>query len=101
MAGATIPQRIALEGADQIKQALQQIGEAGRSAFQQIREAGQSVKLDAVEGAAKRAGVSVEEMRARSRRARHPRYAWRHLAGSRHPGDRDGEGDPGRRLGPE
>ena len=70
MAGSTITQRIALEGADQIKQALRQIGEAGRNAFQQIRDAGQDVKLDTVEAAAKRAGVSVEEMRARMAAAR-------------------------------
>ena len=70
MAGSTITQRIALEGADQIKQALRQIGEAGRNAFQQIRDAGQGVKLDTVEAAAKRAGVTVEEMRARMAAAR-------------------------------
>ena len=70
MAGSTITQRIALEGADQIKEALRRIGEAGRNAFQQIRDAGQGVKLDAVEAAAKRAGVSVEEMRARVAAAR-------------------------------
>jgi phage-related protein len=70
MVGSTITQRIALEGSDQIKQALRQIGEAGRNAFQQIRDAGQSVKLDAVEAAAKKAGVSVDEMRARVAAAR-------------------------------
>lgn len=70
MAGSTITQRIALEGADQIKQALRQLGEAGRNAFQQIRDAGQSVRLDAVEASAKRAGVSVDEMRARVASAR-------------------------------
>ncbi len=70
MAGSTITQRIALEGADQIKEALRKIGDAGRSAFQQIRDAGQSVKLDAVETAAKRAGVTVDEMRTRVASAR-------------------------------
>src|ERR1700754_2826237 len=72
MAGSTITQRIALEGADQIKQALGQIGEAGRNAFQQIRDAGQSVKLDPVEAAAKKAGISVDEMRASVAAARAP-----------------------------
>ena len=70
MAGSRVTQRIALEGADQIKQELRQIGDAGRNAFQQIRDAGQSVRLDAVETAAKRAGVTVEEMRARVAAAR-------------------------------
>src|SRR4249920_846259 len=67
MAGPTITQRIALEGADQIKQALSQIGKAGQEAFQQIRDAGEGVKLSAIEAAAKRVGVSVDEMRARLR----------------------------------
>src|SRR5438128_12605667 len=66
MAGSTITQRIALEGADQIKEALRKIGEAGRNAFQEIRDAGQSVKLDAVETAAKRAGAILDELRGRT-----------------------------------
>jgi len=70
MAGPTITQRIALEGADQIKQALSQIGKAGQEAFQQIRDAGEGVKLSAIEAAAKRVGVSVDEMRARGAAAR-------------------------------
>jgi hypothetical protein len=70
MAGPTITQRIALEGADQIKQALSQIGKAGQEAFQQIRDAGEGVKLSAIEAAAKRVGVSVDEMRARVAAAR-------------------------------
>ena len=40
MAGSTITQRIALEGAEQIKQALAQIGKSGQEAFQQIQQAG-------------------------------------------------------------
>jgi soluble P-type ATPase len=40
MAASTITQRIALEGADQIKQALAQIGKSGQEAFQQIQQAG-------------------------------------------------------------
>jgi hypothetical protein len=70
VAGPTITQRIALEGADQIKQALNQIGKAGQEAFQQIRDAGEGVKLSAIEVAAKRVGVSVDEMRARVAAAR-------------------------------
>lgn len=70
MAGPTITQRIALEGADQIKQALSQIGKAGQEAFRQIRDAGEGVKLSAIETAAKRVGVSVDEMRARVAAAR-------------------------------
>jgi len=69
MAGSTITQRIALEGADQIKQALAQIGKAGQEAFQQIQQAGENIKLDrplgAVEAAANRAGTSIDNMRSR------------------------------------
>src|SRR4051794_35731031 len=67
MTGQTITQRIALEGADQIKQALAQIGKAGQEAFQQIQQAGENIKLDrplgAVEAAATRAGTSIDSMR--------------------------------------
>src|SRR4051794_7676957 len=69
MAGSTITQRIALEGADQIKQALAQLGKVGQAAFAQIQAAGESVKLDkplgAMDVAASRAGASVDTMRVR------------------------------------
>ena len=69
MAGSTITQRIALEGADQIKQALAQIGKVGQEAFAQIQSAGENVKLDkpfgAVDAAAGRAGASIDTMRVR------------------------------------
>src|SRR5690242_15848522 len=69
MAGPTITQRIALEGADQIKQALAQIGKAGQEAFQQIQQAGEGIKLDrplgAVETAARNTGAAIDNMRGR------------------------------------
>ncbi len=69
MAGSTITQRIALEGAEQIRQALAQIAKAGQEAFGQIQQAGENVKLDrplgAVEAAATRAATSIEGMRTR------------------------------------
>ena len=69
MAGSTITQRIALEGAEQIKQALSQIGKVGQEAFAQIQAAGENVKLDkpfgAVDAAAGRAGASIDTMRVR------------------------------------
>src|SRR6188508_2795371 len=69
MATSTITQRIALEGADQIKQALAQIGKVGEAAFAQIQAAGENVKLDkpfgAVDAAAGRAGASIDTMRVR------------------------------------
>ncbi len=69
MAGSTITQRIALEGAEQIKQALSQIGKVGQEAFAQIQTAGENVKLDkpfgAVDAAATRAGSSIDTMRVR------------------------------------
>lgn len=69
MAGSTIIQRIALEGADQIRQALAQIGKVGQEAFAQIQSAGEKVKLDkslgAIDTAANRAGASLEGVRAR------------------------------------
>jgi hypothetical protein len=64
MAGPTITQRIALDGADQIKQALSQIGKAGQEAFQQIRDAGEGVKLSAIEAAA--TGAAKEAAAAQS-----------------------------------
>src|SRR4051794_30826110 len=69
MAGSTITQRIALEGAEQIKQALSQIGKVGQEAFAQIQTAGENVKLEkpfgAVDTAASRAGSSIDTMRVR------------------------------------
>src|SRR5436190_1641956 len=69
MAGSTITQRIALEGAEQIKQALSQIGKVGQEAFGQIQAAGENVKLDkpfnAVDAAGGRAGSSIDTMRVR------------------------------------
>ena len=69
MAGSTITQRIALEGAEQIKQALSQIGKVGEEAFAQIQAAGENVKLEkpfgAVDAAAARAGTSIDTMRVR------------------------------------
>jgi hypothetical protein len=69
MAGSTITQRIALEGAEQIKQALSQIGKVGQEAFAQIQAAGENVKLEkpfgAVDTAASRAGTSIDTMRVR------------------------------------
>jgi len=69
MAGSTITQRIALEGAEQIKQALSQIGRVGQEAFAQVQAAGENVKLEkpfgAVDTAAARAGTSIDAMRLR------------------------------------
>src|SRR3954471_13432281 len=69
MGGSTITQRIALEGAEQIKQALSQIGKVGQEAFAQIQSAGENVKLEkplgAVDAAAGRAGASIDSMRVR------------------------------------
>ena len=69
MAGSTITQRIALEGADQIKQALTQLGKVGQAAFAQIQAAGESVRLEkplgAVDAAANRVGASIDTMRIR------------------------------------
>lgn len=69
MPGSTITQRIALEGAEQIKQALAQIGKTGQDAFAQIQQAGEKINLDrslgSIDASAKRTGASVEEMNGR------------------------------------
>ena len=83
MAASTITQRIALEGADQIKQALAQIGKTGQEAFQQIQQAGEGIKLDqplgAVEAAARRspnAATTPSRSTPRSPPTRHGRNRW-------------------------
>src|SRR5689334_16453347 len=69
MAG-TIVQRIALEGADQIRQALSQIGKVGQEAFAQIQSAGEKVKVDkplgSVETAASRLVATLDGVRGRA-----------------------------------
>lgn len=69
MARPTISQRIALEGGDQIKRALAELGKAGEDAFAQLQKAGEKVNLSApaaaIEQASKRAGVTVDELRQR------------------------------------
>jgi hypothetical protein len=70
MAGSTIIQRIALEGADQIRQALAQLGRVGQEAFAQIQSAGEKVKIDkplgSVETAANRVGAALDGVRGRA-----------------------------------
>ena len=60
MARPTISQRIALEGGDQIKRALADLGKAGEDAFGKLQKAGEKVNLSgpvaAVEAATKRTG---------------------------------------------
>jgi hypothetical protein len=69
MARPTISQRIALEGGDQIKQALADLGKAGENAFAQLQKAGEKVNLSgpvsALEASTKRAGATVDELRQR------------------------------------
>ncbi|MDE2284707.1 MAG: hypothetical protein KGK33_08855 [Hyphomicrobiales bacterium] len=69
MARPTISQRIALEGGDQIKRALAELGKAGEDAFAQLQKAGEKVNLSApaaaIEQASKRAGATVDELRQR------------------------------------
>ncbi len=69
MARPTISQRIALEGGDQIKRALADLGKAGEEAFTQLQKAGEKVNLSApaaaIEQATRRAGATVDELRQR------------------------------------
>jgi hypothetical protein len=69
MARPTISQRIALEGGDQIRKALSDLGKAGEDAFAQLQKAGEKVNLSApitaIEGATKRTGAVVDELRQR------------------------------------
>lgn len=69
MARPTISQRIALEGGEQIKRALSDLGKAGEDAFGKLQKAGEKVNLSgpaaAVEAATKRAGTTVDELRQR------------------------------------
>ena len=69
MARPTISQRIALEGGDQIKRALADLGKAGEDAFAQLQRAGEKVNLSgpvsALEASTKRAGATVDELRQR------------------------------------
>jgi len=69
MARPTISQRIALEGGDQIKRALADLGKAGEDAFGKLQKAGEKVNLSgpaaAVEAATRRAGTTVDELRQR------------------------------------
>ena len=69
MARPTISQRIALEGGDQIKRALADLGKAGEDAFAQLQKAGEKVNLSgpvsALEASTKRAGATVDELRQR------------------------------------
>jgi predicted transcriptional regulator len=46
MAGKTISQRIALEGGDDIKKKLEELGAAGEKSFKQIADAAQKAKVD-------------------------------------------------------
>jgi hypothetical protein len=67
MARPTISQRIALEGGDQIKRALADLGKAGEDAFARLQKAGEKVNLSApaaaIEQAGKRASATVYELR--------------------------------------
>jgi len=69
MARPTISQRIALEGGEQIKRALADLGKAGEDAFGKLQKAGEKVSLSgpasAVEAATRRAGTTVDELRQR------------------------------------
>jgi hypothetical protein len=64
MARPTISQRIALEGADQVKRALADLGKAGEDAFAQLQKAGEKVNLSgpaaAIENATKRTSATVD-----------------------------------------
>ncbi|MHC6150541.1 phage tail protein [Bradyrhizobium elkanii] len=73
----TIKQRIALDGASDIKKDLQDIGQQGEQTFSNVanaaKQADQSLQLPSlqtIESMAKRAGVSVDEMSARITAAR-------------------------------
>src|SRR5580765_3070041 len=46
MASKTISQRIALEGADDIKKKLEELGKAGEKSFKQIQDAAEKTKAD-------------------------------------------------------
>ena len=69
MARPTISQRIALEGADEIKKALGDLGKAGEDAFAQLQKAGEKFNLGnptaAIEQLGKRAGASIDDLRQR------------------------------------
>jgi hypothetical protein len=69
MARPTISQRIALEGADQVKRTLADLGKAGEDAFAQLQKGGEKVNLSgpasAIENATKRASATVDELRQR------------------------------------
>src|SRR5215210_8449910 len=69
MARPTISQRIALEGGEQIKRALADLGKAGEDAFSQLQKAGEKVNLSgpaaAIEAATRRAGSTVDDLRQR------------------------------------
>lgn len=69
MPSNNITQRISLEGGQEVKAQLQDIGKSGEQAFNNIRTAGEKLNLQssigAVEQSAKRAGVSFSEMAGR------------------------------------
>ena len=70
MAGSTITQRITLEGADEIKRALADIGKAGEQALRQIQDAGKGAdfgkdltgEFAKVEKAAESFGISLRNL---------------------------------------
>ena len=68
MARPTISQRIALEGGDQIKRALADLGKAGEDAFSQLQKAGEKVNLTGPRRDRSRdqaASATVDELRQR------------------------------------
>lgn len=69
MSRPTISQRIALEGGDQVKRALADLGKAGEDAFAQLQKAGEKVNLSApiaaVEAATKSTSAIIDELRQR------------------------------------
>lgn len=67
-----IVQRVAIEGGDESEAALQGIGKSGKEAFAELGEAADAAQepMGAVAAAARRAGVSIEEMRAKIAKAK-------------------------------
>ena len=95
MARASIIQRIALEGADEIKRALAEIGKAGEQALRQIQDAGKGAdfakeftgEFAKVEEAAHKFGNAIREVTRQRRRQYHQ------------PGDRGGQDHQRRHRG--
>ena len=69
MARPTISQRIALEGGEQIKRALTDLGQTGEDAFAKLQKAGERVNLTApvaaLAASTKTASATIEELRQR------------------------------------